>query len=496
MIPRTRIYQYPPSPPDPTPTPSDCTGDKCGRRECILFGCDGGCSIFGCGGGCGTRGCIPDCLLRSCGRLGCLLPGGCGNTQGSDGGDSSNECDSPATASACTYLVTSYSAWYLASSSTTTEDTTVTTTPGSPQCSIDPDVSKALSVELAVDVTMINGEQVPIIFAPTNPPDYDGSTFTKTQLGLQETLTVIQTVTVTNTPTTTVTVVVPPSATADCAYWTTSLFYIFEKLKDEEKGCGALTGWDWNERTSTHLSRAYFNLPVLMKAGCVERAIVSAGGPKLSCDYQGHTSILNGKRSMEIKPPARALPLRRQLISETASLPSLLPTTESYTSTENPPLYTPESWGPGNRDFHDYHRGDLKVDIYHGDRVRHNEASTTGTPTSTTTSAIPPTPSNPSTDGLCGAANGGQTCLGSSFGDCCSGSDYCGDTAEYCGTGCQPEFGTYWAHHDPVGAVCEGSAFGDCCSEGGYCGDMNAYCGTGCQEAFGSFTRYPNYQCR
>jgi hypothetical protein len=80
-------------------------------------------------------------------------------------------------------------------------------------------VSKALSVELADDVTMINGEQVPIIFAPTNPPDYDGSTFTKTQFGLQETLTVIQTVTVTNTPTTTVTVVVPPSATADCAYW-------------------------------------------------------------------------------------------------------------------------------------------------------------------------------------------------------------------------------------------------------------------------------------
>jgi hypothetical protein len=51
----------------------------------------------------------------------------------------------------------------------------------------------------------------------------------------------------------------------------TSFFYIFEvyniggwstdggkKLKDEEKGCGALTGWDWDERTSTHPSRAYF----------------------------------------------------------------------------------------------------------------------------------------------------------------------------------------------------------------------------------------------
>jgi hypothetical protein len=99
------------------------------------------------------------------------------------------------------------------------QDTAVTTTAGSPQCTIDPDVSKALSVEAAADQTVINGQQIPLIFAPTNPPGYDASTFTETQFGLQETLTVIQTVTVTNTPTKTVTVVVPPSATADCAYW-------------------------------------------------------------------------------------------------------------------------------------------------------------------------------------------------------------------------------------------------------------------------------------
>lgn len=130
-------YPDPPVPPapvtiksDPTPTPSGCKGSGCGKRDCSvfgcdggcgLFGCDGGCSIFGCGGGCGILGCKPDCPLGSCGGVGCLIPGGCGNTQGSDGGDSSNECESPATASACTYLVTSYSAWYLASSSTTTE---------------------------------------------------------------------------------------------------------------------------------------------------------------------------------------------------------------------------------------------------------------------------------------------------------------------------------------------------------------------------------------
>jgi chitinase len=92
-----------------------------GGGGCGKFSCDGGCGIFGCGGGCGVTGCIPSCPLGSCGGLGCLLPGGCGNTQGSGGGDSSNECETKVTVSACTYLVTSYSAWYLASSTTTTE---------------------------------------------------------------------------------------------------------------------------------------------------------------------------------------------------------------------------------------------------------------------------------------------------------------------------------------------------------------------------------------
>ncbi|KAL6238335.1 hypothetical protein BDW75DRAFT_237434 [Aspergillus navahoensis] len=146
--------------------------------------------------------------------------------------------------------------------------------------------------------------------------------------------------TVTNTPTTTVTVVVPPSATADCPYWIAEFSYLFEvynivgwstdggkKLKDLEKGCGALTGWDWDERTSTHLSRAYFNLPFL------------------------HEDFTFGKRSMEIGPPPPPPRRRRQLISETASLPSRSPVTESYTRSETAPLYTLESWGPGNTEI-------------------------------------------------------------------------------------------------------------------------------------------------
>lgn len=99
------------------------------------------------------------------------------------------------------------------------QDTTVRTTPGSPQCSIDPDVSRALSAEGVADQTIINGKQIPLAFAPTNPAGYDGSTFTDKQFGLTETITVIKTSTVINTPTKTVTVVVPTTACANCAYW-------------------------------------------------------------------------------------------------------------------------------------------------------------------------------------------------------------------------------------------------------------------------------------
>ncbi|RDW81617.1 class V chitinase Chi100 [Aspergillus mulundensis] len=538
-------YPIPPIPLAPFPIKSGpnpippCTQPGCGKRDCSifgcaggcgLFGCAGGCSIFGCGGGCGILGCVPDCPLASCGGVGCLVAGGCGNTQGSNGGDSANECDVPAAASACTYLVSSYSAWYLASSSTTTEtncvtstacngqDTTVTTTPGSPQCSVDPDVSKALSVEQAADQTVIDGEQIPLAFAPTNPAGYDGSTFTKTQFGLTETLTVIKTVTVTNTPTKTVTVVVPPTARADCGYWATKFFYIFEvynidgwstdggsRLKSEEKGCGALTGWDWVERTPTHLSRVWFNLPLLMKSGCVERAIVSAGGPKLSCRFEGFDFPIIGKRSpaVGIDPPPPPPPRRRQLTitSETASLPSRPPVTQSITRTETAALYTPQPWGPGNTETFTTTIKQTSKSTYTTEIVLgSNGVSTSGSTTASTPSS--PSPSNPSTAGLCGAANGAQTCPGASgsFGACCSRSGYCGDTAAYCGTGCQAAFGACSPAtgppvsvdglcsqmSDPVGAGCEGSGFGDCCSEYGYCGASNAYCGMGCQGAFGS----------
>ncbi|KAF2825560.1 hypothetical protein CC86DRAFT_237404, partial [Ophiobolus disseminans] len=46
-----------------------------------------------------------------------------------------------------------------------------------------------------------------------------------------------------------------------------------------------------------------------------------------------------------------------------------------------------------------------------------------------------------SMDGKCGA-NTRQTCLNSVFGNCCSRNGYCGSSAAYCGTGCDPSFGT------------------------------------------------------
>jgi chitinase len=125
-------YPPPPNPmppvtikPDPNP-PTSCPGPGCGSRNCGifgckpgcgLFGCDGGCGIFGCGGGCGPFGCFGDCPLNLCGGPGCLFPGGCGGS----GGDPNNNCENHVTASACSYLVTSYSAWYMAETTTTTE---------------------------------------------------------------------------------------------------------------------------------------------------------------------------------------------------------------------------------------------------------------------------------------------------------------------------------------------------------------------------------------
>ena len=88
--------------------------------------------------------------------------------------------------------------------------------------------------------------------------------------------------------------------TAECYFWDAGLYYLFEifniedwatddgdELHTQEDGCGAVTGWDWTDATSTKDAYVYFNIDFFIKAGCIERAIVSAGGPKLSCQGQG-----------------------------------------------------------------------------------------------------------------------------------------------------------------------------------------------------------------
>lgn len=107
-----------------------------------------------------------------------------------------------------------------------------------------------------------------------------------------------------------------PSPTAKCAMWDeleAFMFLIYDidhwdvsdedlqnSLKDEEKGCGALTAWDYSTDT-THGTAAKFNLPLIFKSGCVERAIRSAGGPDTSSDScSGHgVRIFEGSNSVQ-----------------------------------------------------------------------------------------------------------------------------------------------------------------------------------------------------
>lgn len=117
-----------------------------------------------------------------------------------------------------------------------------------------------------------------------------------------------------------------------------------------------------------------------------------------------------------------------------------------------------------------------------------------------------PNPGNPgngggnvSTDGAC---NGnGKTCANSAFGNCCSQYGWCGSTADHCGTGCNPSFGTCTGGNgggnSPAvstdgtcgtqgGKTCLNSGFGNCCSQYGWCGSTGDHCGTGCNSQFGS----------
>jgi chitinase len=153
------------------------------------------------------------------------------------------------------------------------------------------------------------------------------------------------------------------------------------ELHHQEDGCGALTGWSWTDASSTSLAKVYFNLPFFMKAGCVERAIVSAGGPKISCQGGGiglksrrrqptiHDDAANSPddelRRREDKTLAEVA-LRRAVAEEsekknkekkrkraaTTEGPSRLSLTDTptytYPSTLTTPTYIPMTWDANN----------------------------------------------------------------------------------------------------------------------------------------------------
>ncbi|OLN83704.1 Chitin deacetylase-like protein 9 [Colletotrichum chlorophyti] len=129
----------------------------------------------------------------------------------------------------------------------------------------------------------------------------------------------------------------------------------------------------------------------------------------------------------------------------------------------------------------------------------------TSVATSATRTASSPASTNTqvSINGACGAAAGNVNCLGSTFGDCCSPYNYCGNTTAHCDAGCQSDFGRCSGAGADLrvslngacgssanGATCAGSTFGNCCSQYGYCGSSTAHCGTGCQSTYGSCGMY------
>ncbi|KAF2687064.1 carbohydrate esterase family 4 protein [Lentithecium fluviatile CBS 122367] len=160
--------------------------------------------------------------------------------------------------------------------------------------------------------------------------------------------------------------------------------------------------------------------------------------------------------------------------------------------------------------------GDPATNWYRSSTGSTTTTATTNTATGTKTSTAPTSTATKkvTTDATCGGTNG-FTCLGSTFGNCCSSAGWCGSTSAYCGTGCQSAFGTCGTGTTTTattktttaptstatvkvstdgtcagtsGQTCKGSTFGNCCSQYGWCGSTTGHCGTGCNKSFGTCT--------
>ncbi|KAI5801742.1 putative galactose oxidase [Peziza echinospora] len=100
-----------------------------------------------------------------------------------------------------------------------------------------------------------------------------------------------------------------------------------------------------------------------------------------------------------------------------------------------------------------------------------------------------------STNGQCGSQNGNTICPAGSVGTCCSPYGWCGNTPDHCGTGCQSGCGTTTPPPATGGQTTDGSCgaanggticgtwpTGGCCSQYGWCGSSSAHCDAGCQS--------------
>ncbi|OTA80188.1 carbohydrate esterase family 4 protein [Hypoxylon sp. CO27-5] len=113
-----------------------------------------------------------------------------------------------------------------------------------------------------------------------------------------------------------------------------------------------------------------------------------------------------------------------------------------------------------------------------------------------------------SSDRTCGNTGAGTAGLTCPDNLCCSQNGYCGNTTDYCSTGCQTQFGicsgsggdgNEGSGDDGDGEIspdltCGTTGAGEhgyicptgmCCSQYGYCGNSTDYCEYGCQSAFG-----------
>jgi hypothetical protein len=210
------------------------------------------------------------------------------------------------------------------------------------------------------------------------------------------------------------------------------------------KGCGALTGWTWDNGSPPVPRYAGFYLPFIIKSGCVERAIVAAGGPKLECTYKG-----NGKPNpfpfMLMPVEKRDTLEKRDTIEDTIEKQHTLvkrdTISSSSSSSPTPTPYTPEVWGAGNTvtltTTYESASASIYTTIFNlGTLIGGNVTSlsgSTGTLSATSSAPSATSSSNISNDGRCGPDNDNTICPGSVYSNCCSVWGWYGSEADTCG---------------------------------------------------------------